>query len=76
MSALIGLYSPATGIIDSHQLLSVLEHGAKLKGATIAYECEVTAAARTATGYTIEVREPDRGNVRPEECLPGQFSGL
>ena len=55
----LGLYSPDTGILDSHRLMGWLEQSAAANGATIAYRCEVTGIRWTGPRYDIEVREAD-----------------
>jgi L-2-hydroxyglutarate oxidase LhgO len=55
----LGLYSPESGIVDSHRLMEYLERSAIDKGATIAYGSEVTAIRRQASRYLVEVRQAD-----------------
>jgi len=55
----LGLYSPESGIVDSHRLMESLERSAAGKGATISYGSEVTSIHREASRYTVEVRQAD-----------------
>jgi L-2-hydroxyglutarate oxidase LhgO len=55
----LGLYSPESGIVDSHRLMEYLERSAARKGATVAYGCEVTGIRRDASRYSVEIRQSD-----------------
>ncbi len=54
---ILGLHSRDSGIIDSHRLMEYLAHAAVSRGATLAYNCEVTGIHRNGGGYSVEVRE-------------------
>jgi L-2-hydroxyglutarate oxidase LhgO len=58
-----GLYSPSTGIIDSHGLMLSLLGEAQAHGAVIAYNTEITTARLTGTGVEISVNGEDRPAV-------------
>jgi L-2-hydroxyglutarate oxidase LhgO len=53
------LFSPSTGIVDSHQLMSRLEYLAKQNGALPAYRHEVIGLDPLAEGYRVAYRNPD-----------------
>lgn len=53
----LGLYSPESGIVDSHRLMEYLERSAVSQGATVAYGCEVTGIRRETSGYSVEIRQ-------------------
>ncbi|HUI71119.1 MAG TPA: NAD(P)/FAD-dependent oxidoreductase, partial [Spirochaetia bacterium] len=55
----LGLYSPETGVVDSHRLMEYLERSAVSKGATVAYGCDVTGIRKESSGYTVEIRQAD-----------------
>jgi L-2-hydroxyglutarate oxidase LhgO len=55
VSAKAALFSPTTGIIDSHRLMRSLLIQAELNGATVAFRSEVTAIHPTGRGYDIEI---------------------
>jgi L-2-hydroxyglutarate oxidase LhgO len=59
ITGVLGLYSPESGILDTHRLMAWLERGAAAKGATVAYRCEVTEVRWTGQLYAVEVREAD-----------------
>ena len=53
VSALGALWSPSTGIIDSHRLMSYWEWSSREHGALIAYRAPVVALERRNGGYRI-----------------------
>lgn len=55
----LALWSPSTGIFDSHTFMKRLEQQAQEAGATIAYCCEVTGIARSGDGYAVTVNDSD-----------------
>lgn len=56
LSATEGLFSPSTGIIDSHQYMLALLGDAEGAGANLVRDAQVTAIARDADGYRLTVR--------------------
>jgi L-2-hydroxyglutarate oxidase LhgO len=56
LSARGGLFSPSTGIIDSHQYMLALLGEAQSAGADFARNAEVTAIAKTSDGFKLTVR--------------------
>ncbi|MDI6793787.1 MAG: NAD(P)/FAD-dependent oxidoreductase [bacterium] len=59
IQAKAALYSPSTGIIDTHSLMKYFESAAKDKGAALAYECEVKSIEQCAQGYEVGVQDAD-----------------
>ncbi len=53
-----GLFSPETGIIDSHRLMEHFEKRA-LTSATFAYNCELTGLQKADKGYLVVIRDAD-----------------
>lgn len=53
-----GLWSPETGIIDSHSLMAYLESKAT-EEATIAYNCELISLEKKENGYRVGIRDAD-----------------
>ncbi|MBN9589510.1 MAG: FAD-dependent oxidoreductase [Alphaproteobacteria bacterium 64-11] len=51
-----GLFSPSTGIIDSHQYMLALLGDAEGAGASMVRDAEVTAIVRETSGYCLTVR--------------------
>lgn len=66
VEARVGLFSPESGIVDTHHLMHYFEKSAESHGATIAYNCEVIGLARTGTGYTVLVHDADGQQVEIE----------
>jgi L-2-hydroxyglutarate oxidase LhgO len=58
--ALRALFSPSTGIIDSHSLMKRYETNAINNGCQIAYGSEVTAIKRLKEGYLISLLDADK----------------
>lgn len=57
-----GIYSPTTGIIDSHSLMSFFYHNAKNKGVDFVFNTEVKGIEKMTTGYKILVKDADGEN--------------
>jgi len=55
--AIATLYSPSTGIIDSHALMSFYLAKATENGANVAYKSEVTGIEELSDGYRVTVKE-------------------
>lgn len=53
------LYSPETGIIDSHILMEYLLTAAQENGATIVYNAEVIAIRKNGDGYKVTIKNND-----------------
>ena len=56
LAATQGLFSPTTGVIDSHQYMLALLGDAEGAGASLVRDAEVTAIARNGDGYGLTVR--------------------
>lgn len=61
-----GLFSPSTGIIDSHQYMLALLGDAEAAGAQFVRDADVKAIARSATGYRLTVI--DKGETLELDC--------
>jgi len=55
--AAAGLWSPTTGIVDSHRLMNFFAQSAGDAGVTIAYACTVAGLQKVPTGYRVEIRD-------------------
>ena len=64
--AVEGLFSPSTGIIDSHQYMLALLGDAEGAGAHLVRDAEVKAVSRTADGYRLSV--DNDGELLELEC--------
>lgn len=56
INAVSGIYSPTTGIVDTHSLMKHFESKAKSRGVIFAYGCELVGAEE---GYKLTVRDSD-----------------
>ncbi len=56
VSVIDALYSPETGIIDSHSLMDYLLTTAEENGATIAYNAKVIAIEKNNNGYRVTIK--------------------
>lgn len=56
VSGLAALYSPETGIVDSHRLMDYLLMAARDNGVFISYNAEVTAIKNNNDGYKVTIR--------------------
>jgi L-2-hydroxyglutarate oxidase LhgO len=57
--ALKALFSPSTGIIDTHSLMKRLESNFIIKGGQIAYGSEVTAIKKLSEGFEVTLLDAD-----------------
>ncbi|MBD3392679.1 MAG: FAD-dependent oxidoreductase [Chitinivibrionales bacterium] len=60
------LFSPETGIVDTHQLMACLERRAGSRSATLAYGCEMTGIERNNDTYQVEIVDTDGERMRLE----------
>jgi len=60
--ALKALYSPSTGIVDSHSLMKQYETNALNNGCQIVYGSEVTGITKIRGGYKIMLLDADKQN--------------
>ncbi len=74
--AVSGLYSPESGIVDSHQLMKYFEQTAKSRGTTIAYGTEVIALEKSTDGYVVEIKDADGEQVQLESTVIINSAGL
>jgi L-2-hydroxyglutarate oxidase LhgO len=56
ITALAALYSPETGIIDSHRLMQYFLDDAKNSGALVSFNSEVIAIRRISDGYEVTIK--------------------
>ncbi len=61
IKAVKALFSPSTGIVDTHTLMKQMETNAVNKGAEFAYHAEVKNINRIENGYQIELLDADGG---------------
>jgi L-2-hydroxyglutarate oxidase LhgO len=74
--ALKALYSPSTGIIDSHSLMKQFETNTINNGGEIVYGSEVTGINRIEKGYEISLLDADKKNYTFTSGIVINSSGL
>lgn len=57
------LFSPSTGIFDSHTFMKTMERQSIANGVTVAYHCAVCGISRTPQGYVVTVADADRSET-------------
>jgi len=60
--ALKALFSPSTGIVDSHSLMKQYETNSYNNGCQIVYGSEVTGISQIENGYKIDLSDADKKN--------------
>lgn len=55
IKAVAAIYSPASGVVDSHSLMAALEADAENAGAVIAYQSRFIAAERSGSAYHVRI---------------------
>lgn len=58
-NCIAGLYSPETGIFDSHSLMKYLEQTSKSNGVILAYNCEVKGICRDNGSFIFDICDAD-----------------
>lgn len=76
IEAKAAIYSPQSGIIDTHSLMKYLELTAKTNGLDIAYNVTVLGIDRKNSSYKIMVRDSDNENFSFESKILINCAGL
>ena len=76
LNCMLGLYSPETGIFDSHGLMQYLEQAAKSNGAVLAYNCEARDIAGNNGGFVIDICDADGGLMQLQSDCVINAAGL
>lgn len=71
-----GLYSPETGIIDTHQLMKYFEQTSQSNGVILAYNCEVINISKNNGNFTIETRDADGEIMQIQSSVVINSAGL
>jgi L-2-hydroxyglutarate oxidase LhgO len=74
--ALKALYSPSTGIVDSHSLMKQYETNAVNNGCQIVYGSEVTGISKIKNGYQITLLDSDNKNYSFTSAIVINSAGL
>jgi L-2-hydroxyglutarate oxidase LhgO len=73
VKAVEALFSPSTGIVDSHSLMRSFCHNAEAAGATVAFRSEVTDVRFDGNDYEMEI---NRGEYRFRTAVVINSAGL
>jgi L-2-hydroxyglutarate oxidase LhgO len=76
VSGIAGLFSQASGIVDSHALMAYLAQEAGARGAVLAYNCRVEGVERSAGGYRLAVRDADGASLELQAQALVNCAGL
>lgn len=74
--AAAALYSPETGILDSHSLMKSLADQFQARQGQIAYSTEVAGIAKTSGGFEVRVKDREQGELKFFTRLLINSSGL
>jgi L-2-hydroxyglutarate oxidase LhgO len=72
----LALYSPSTGIVDTHQLMKFFQTQAEKEGAVVGYNCTVKGIQREAGGYRIGFSDADGRDERIAAEIVVNCAGL
>jgi L-2-hydroxyglutarate oxidase LhgO len=72
----LGLWSPESGIVDTHQLMKYLEQTALHQGATIAYNCEVKGLKKAGDFFTVDIQDADGEQLQLQAPVVINSAGL
>jgi len=76
VNAVSGLYSPESGIVDSHQLMKYFERAAESRGTVMAYGTEVIGLEKSAGGYMVQINDSDGEQIQLESAVLINSAGL
>jgi len=76
VSGVAALYSPESGILDSHLLMSYLERTAEAQGVTTAYSCRVMGLHKSSDGYAVSILDADGESLQIETEVLINSAGL
>jgi L-2-hydroxyglutarate oxidase LhgO len=71
-----GLFSPDSGILDTHSLMHYLEKKAESKGAMVAYNCEVMGVEKNREAYFVNINDADGQQLKVEAPVVINSAGL
>jgi L-2-hydroxyglutarate oxidase LhgO len=75
VSGIAALYSPETGIIDSHRLMDYLVTSIKENGVSVAYDAEVSAIEKNNEGYRVTIKNAGE-NIEIKALVVVNCAGL
>ncbi len=72
----MGLLSPETGIVDTHQLMKYLEQTAESNGVILAYNCEVVGVEKKSDNYVLNIHDADDEMMQLQSTVLINAAGL
>lgn len=72
----LGLFSPETGIFDTHSLMACLEQAAKANGVITAYNCEVNGILKGNGGFIVDICDADGEGIQLQSDFLINAAGL
>ena len=76
VNAALGLFSPSTGIVDTHLLMKYFETRAQSSGVTIGYNCKVVGLTRIGQEYVVSVLDSDNEEMELRSEIVVNCAGL
>lgn len=70
------LYSPSTGIFDTHAFMKQLEANANHAGVIFAYNCQLTGITKKSSEYEISIKDADDEIVKLSAAVVINCAGL
>ena len=72
-----GLFSPESGVVDSHALMAFLEREAQSRGVTFGYSCDVKAVTRAPSGeFDVKMTDADGQELNLRSACVINSAGL
>jgi L-2-hydroxyglutarate oxidase LhgO len=76
VNAVMALFSPSTGIVDSHSLMKSYETNTLINGGNIAYGCEVISISKIREGYEITTSDMNKNPYKFTSRIVINSAGL
>ncbi|MBM2815466.1 MAG: putative dehydrogenase [Ignavibacteria bacterium] len=76
LRAIAALWSPSTGIIDTHHLMKSLQEQAELNGADFAWKHNLLSIEKQGSGYCLEIACPDDSAIKISTQIIINSAGL
>jgi len=70
------IYSPSTGIIDTHSLMDFFEKSSKSKGVDFAYKVKVNGISKIKEGYEVCLKDNDNATTKLTSKIVINSAGL
>ncbi|RPJ03690.1 MAG: NAD(P)/FAD-dependent oxidoreductase, partial [Spirochaetaceae bacterium] len=74
--AIAAIYSPNTGIFDTHAYMKHLKNLAETAGVVFAFNCSLVGIKKTGKGYVLEIKDSDGQKMEVESGIVINAAGL